>query len=88
MRLVIAIAVGAVLAAAAGFIVGVPALRLQGDYLAIVTCPRQGGGRDKGHQLVLGHVDAHAPGGDAARGSGLSQYEIPQEEEKEGGRRP
>ena len=30
-------AVGAVLAAAAGFIVGVPALRLQGDYLAIVT---------------------------------------------------
>ena len=37
MRLVIAIAVGAVLAAAAGFIVGVPALRLQGDYLAIVT---------------------------------------------------
>ena len=37
VRLVIAIAVGAVLAAAAGFIVGVPALRLQGDYLAIVT---------------------------------------------------
>ena len=37
VRLVIAMAVGAVLAAAAGFIVGVPALRLQGDYLAIVT---------------------------------------------------
>ncbi len=37
VRLVIAIAVGAVLAAAVGFIVGVPALRLQGDYLAIVT---------------------------------------------------
>lgn len=37
VRLVIAIAVGAVLAAVAGFIVGVPALRLQGDYLAIVT---------------------------------------------------
>ena len=37
VRLVIAIAAGAVLAAAAGFIVGVPALRLQGDYLAIVT---------------------------------------------------
>ena len=37
VRLVAAMAVGAVLAAAAGFIVGVPALRLQGDYLAIVT---------------------------------------------------
>ena len=37
VRLVVAMAVGAVLAAAAGFIVGVPALRLQGDYLAIVT---------------------------------------------------
>ncbi len=37
VRLVAAMVVGAVLAAAAGFIVGVPALRLQGDYLAIVT---------------------------------------------------
>ena len=37
VRLVAAMAGGAVLAAAAGFIVGVPALRLQGDYLAIVT---------------------------------------------------
>ncbi len=37
VQLVAAMAVGAVLAAAAGFIVGVPALRLQGDYLAIVT---------------------------------------------------
>ncbi len=36
-RLVIAILVGAVFAAAAGFIVGVPVLRLRGDYLAIVT---------------------------------------------------
>jgi len=31
------IAVGALLAAAAGFLVGVPSLRLRGDYLAIVT---------------------------------------------------
>ena len=31
------LAVGAVLAAAAGFLVGVPSLRLRGDYLAIVT---------------------------------------------------
>ncbi len=37
LRLVIAMVTGAVLAAAAGFLVGVPALRLQGDYLAIVT---------------------------------------------------
>ena len=36
-RLVIAIIVGAVCAAIAGVIVGVPVLRLRGDYLAIVT---------------------------------------------------
>lgn len=36
-RLIIAIVVGAICAAIAGFIVGVPVLRLQGDYLAIVT---------------------------------------------------
>ncbi len=36
-RLVIALAAGAAFAALAGFIVGVPVLRLRGDYLAIVT---------------------------------------------------
>jgi branched-chain amino acid transport system permease protein len=35
--LLLALGVGAVLAAAAGFLVGVPSLRLRGDYLAIVT---------------------------------------------------
>ena len=35
--LVVSLAVGAILAAIAGFIVGVPSLRLRGDYLAIVT---------------------------------------------------
>jgi branched-chain amino acid transport system permease protein len=35
--LLVSLAVGALLAAAAGFIVGVPSLRLRGDYLAIVT---------------------------------------------------
>ena len=35
--LLVALALGAVLAAIAGFIVGVPSLRLRGDYLAIVT---------------------------------------------------
>ena len=37
LRLVIALCVGAACAAAAGVIVGVPVLRLRGDYLAIVT---------------------------------------------------
>jgi len=37
MLLLVALAVGAILAAIAGFLVGVPSLRLRGDYLAIVT---------------------------------------------------
>ena len=37
LRLVISIAVGAVVAAFAGFLIGLPVLRLRGDYLAIVT---------------------------------------------------
>ena len=37
VRLVVAMIVGALLAGVAGFIVGVPVLRLRGDYLAIVT---------------------------------------------------
>lgn len=37
VRLVIAMIIGAVFAALAGFVVGVPVLRLRGDYLAIVT---------------------------------------------------
>ena len=37
LRLAIAIAVAALLAAIAGVIIGIPVLRLQGDYLAIVT---------------------------------------------------
>jgi branched-chain amino acid transport system permease protein len=35
--LLVSLAVGALLAAVAGFLVGVPSLRLRGDYLAIVT---------------------------------------------------
>jgi branched-chain amino acid transport system permease protein len=35
--LLVALAIGAVVAAFAGFLVGVPSLRLRGDYLAIVT---------------------------------------------------
>ena len=37
LRLIIAIIAGAIFAAVAGFIVGIPVLRLNGDYLAIVT---------------------------------------------------
>jgi branched-chain amino acid transport system permease protein len=37
LRLALAILIGAIVAAIAGVIVGVPVLRLQGDYLAIVT---------------------------------------------------
>lgn len=37
LRLIIAIAVGGVFAAIAGLIIGIPVLRLKGDYLAIVT---------------------------------------------------
>lgn len=37
VRLIIAIVIGAIFAAIAGFIVGIPVLRLRGDYLAIVT---------------------------------------------------
>ncbi len=37
LRLVLAIVIGGILAAVAGVIVGVPVLRLRGDYLAIVT---------------------------------------------------
>ena len=37
LRLVVAMAVGAASAALAGFLIGIPVLRLSGDYLAIVT---------------------------------------------------
>ncbi len=37
LRLIIAMVLGAVFAAIAGFLIGIPVLRLNGDYLAIVT---------------------------------------------------
>lgn len=37
VRLIVSMIIGALFAAFAGFIIGVPVLRLQGDYLAIVT---------------------------------------------------
>ncbi|MDR1710638.1 MAG: branched-chain amino acid ABC transporter permease [Propionibacteriaceae bacterium] len=37
LRLVVGMVIGAVLAGVAGFLIGIPVLRLRGDYLAIVT---------------------------------------------------
>ncbi|MBQ3133780.1 MAG: branched-chain amino acid ABC transporter permease [Clostridia bacterium] len=37
LRLLVAVVVGAILAAVFGFLIGIPVLRLRGDYLAIVT---------------------------------------------------
>lgn len=37
LRLLLAIVIGAILAGIAGFLIGIPVLRLRGDYLAIVT---------------------------------------------------
>ena len=37
VRMIVALVVGAFFAAIVGFIVGIPVLRLRGDYLAIVT---------------------------------------------------
>ena len=37
LRLLIGLVVGAIFAAFAGFLIGIPVLRLKGDYLAIVT---------------------------------------------------
>ena len=43
LRLVIAMAVGGIFAGFAGVIIGIPVLRLRGDYLAIVTLARVSG---------------------------------------------
>ena len=60
LRLTIAMIVGALFATIAGFIVGAPVLRLQGDYLAIVTL---------GFGLIVENVIANLP---FAGGEGLA----------------
>ena len=55
VRLAVAIVVGAVFAAATGVIVGVPVLRLRGDYLAIVTLAFGQIIKDLINCLIVGH---------------------------------
>lgn len=55
LRLVIAIVTGAIFAAAFGFIVGVPVLRLRGDYLAIVTLAAGEIVKELVNCLIIGH---------------------------------
>ena len=60
VRLIISIVVGAVAAAIMGFLIGIPVLRLSGDYLAIVTL---------GFGLIVENVIANLP---FAGGEGLA----------------
>lgn len=55
LRLVIALVTGALFAAAFGFIVGVPVLRLRGDYLAIVTLAAGEIVKELVNCLIIGH---------------------------------
>lgn len=55
LRLAIAMIVGAVCAGIAGFLVGVPVLRLRGDYLAIVTLAFGEIIKDLVNCLIVGH---------------------------------
>ncbi len=55
VRLAVSMVVGAIAAAIAGFIVGVPVLRLRGDYLAIVTLAFCQIIKDLINTLLVGH---------------------------------
>ena len=57
LRLALAMVLGGVIAGIFGFLIGVPVLRLNGDYLAIVTHRHPGLRRDhqeSGHQRLSG----------------------------------
>lgn len=58
LRLAIALVVGAVFAAIAGLIVGVPVLRLRGDYLAIVTLAFGQIIKELINCLIIGHDES------------------------------
>ncbi len=71
LRLVIALAMGGVVAGAFGFLIGIPVLRLRGDYLAIVTLAFGEIIRNvlncvyasvDGKRLALGFIDPNLPG--------------------------
>ena len=71
LRLVIAIVVGGVMAGIFGVLIGIPVLRLRGDYLAIVTLAFGEIIRNvlncvyasvEGEKLILGFIDPNLPG--------------------------
>ena len=79
VRLVLALVVGAVFAAMAGFIVGVPVLRLRGDYLAIVTLAAGEIIKELINCLIVGrdenglHIIFNASGAKSVNDLGLSE---------------
>lgn len=79
MRLVLALVVGAVFAALAGLIVGVPVLRLRGDYLAIVTLAAGEIIKELVNCLIVGrdenglHIIFNATGAKSVTDLGLSE---------------
>lgn len=78
-RLVLALVVGAVFAALAGLIVGVPVLRLRGDYLAIVTLAAGEIIKELVNCLIVGrdenglHIIFNATGAKSVTDLGLSE---------------
>lgn len=79
VRLVLALVVGAVFAALAGLIVGVPVLRLRGDYLAIVTLAAGEIIKELVNCLIVGrdenglHIIFNATGAKSVTDLGLSE---------------
>lgn len=79
VRLVLALVVGAVFAAMAGFIVGMPVLRLRGDYLAIVTLAAGEIIKELINCLIVGrdenglHIIFNASGAKSVNDLGLSE---------------
>ena len=79
VRLVLALVVGAVFAAIAGLIVGVPVLRLRGDYLAIVTLAAGEIIKELVNCLIVGrdenglHIIFNATGAKSVTDLGLSE---------------
>ena len=79
VRLILAIIIGAIFAAVVGFIIGIPVLRLNGDYLAIVTLAFGEIIKDLINCLIVGvdenglHVVFNAAGTKTVADLGLSE---------------